>query len=98
MWLLLQEPRVTIRLGSLGIKGQKLKWAKDYAYHKEKMMLCKQEKKGVPLNAKQGDCLDDTDEEPDEQELESHYMHMAKIQEVLTVNSRPTFDAESLEQ
>ncbi|GKB06993.1 hypothetical protein Tco_0835226 [Tanacetum coccineum] len=77
---------------------KKLKWEKDYTYHKEKMMLCKQEKKGVPLNAEQGDCLDDTDEEPDEQELESHYMYMAKIQEVLTANSRPTFDAEPLEQ
>ncbi|GJR79546.1 ribonuclease H-like domain-containing protein [Tanacetum coccineum] len=28
-----------------------------------------------------GDWLDDTDEEPDKQELEAHYMYMAKIQE-----------------
>ncbi|GJR21371.1 hypothetical protein Tco_0969898 [Tanacetum coccineum] len=46
-----------------------------YAYHKEKMMLCKQEEKGVPLNAEQGDWRDGTDEEPDEQELEAHYKH-----------------------
>ncbi|GJY01157.1 ribonuclease H-like domain-containing protein [Tanacetum coccineum] len=46
-----------------------------YAYHKEKMMLCKQEEKGVPLSAKQGDWRDGTDEEPDEQELEAHYKH-----------------------
>ncbi|GJV95819.1 hypothetical protein Tco_1547396, partial [Tanacetum coccineum] len=42
----------------------------------------------------------DTDEEPDEQELEAYYMYMAKIQEVLQViddNSRPTFDIEPLE-
>ncbi|GKA47044.1 hypothetical protein Tco_0739927 [Tanacetum coccineum] len=52
---------------------------KDYSYHKEKIMLCKQEEKGVPLSAEQSDWLHDTDEEPDEQELEAHYMYMAKI-------------------
>ncbi|GJT98093.1 hypothetical protein Tco_1093611 [Tanacetum coccineum] len=77
---------------------QKLKRAKDYAYHKEKMLLCKQAKKGVTLRSEQGDWLDDTNEEPDEQELEAHYMYMAKIQEVFTVESRHTFDAEPLEQ
>ncbi|GJW76810.1 hypothetical protein Tco_0138492 [Tanacetum coccineum] len=41
---------------------------------------------------------DDNDEEPDEQELEAHYMYMAKIQEVLTAESGPSFDAEPLEQ
>ncbi|GJX36765.1 hypothetical protein Tco_0248322 [Tanacetum coccineum] len=34
---------------------QKLKQAKDAAYHKEKMLLCKQEEAGFPLNAKQAD-------------------------------------------
>ncbi|GJT17191.1 hypothetical protein Tco_0875897 [Tanacetum coccineum] len=53
--------------------------AKDYAYHKEKMMLCKQEEKGVPLSVEQGDWLADTDDEPYEQDLEAHYMYMAKI-------------------
>ncbi|GJW45273.1 retrovirus-related pol polyprotein from transposon TNT 1-94 [Tanacetum coccineum] len=42
------------------------KRVKDYAYHKEKMMLCKQEEKGVPLTTDHGDWLDDTDEEPNE--------------------------------
>ncbi|GJX70409.1 hypothetical protein Tco_0307580 [Tanacetum coccineum] len=37
--------------------------------------------KGVPLQAKQADWLEDTDEEIDEQELEAHYSFMAKIQE-----------------
>ncbi|GKA08279.1 hypothetical protein Tco_0687610 [Tanacetum coccineum] len=44
-----------------------------------------------------GNQLDDTDEEPDEQELEAYYMYMAKMQEVLTTESRPTFDVEPLE-
>ncbi|GJS66671.1 hypothetical protein Tco_0681235 [Tanacetum coccineum] len=53
-----------------------------YAYHKEKMMMCKQAEQGVPLQAEQADWLEDTDEEIDEQELEAHYSYMAKIQEV----------------
>ncbi|GKF46771.1 gag-pol polyprotein, partial [Tanacetum coccineum] len=80
---------------------RKPKRAKDYAYHKEKMMLCKQEEKGVPLRAEQGDCLDDTDYEPDEQELEAHYMYMAKIQEVTLDNADnfgPIFDTKPLQK
>ncbi|GJR48754.1 retrovirus-related pol polyprotein from transposon TNT 1-94 [Tanacetum coccineum] len=60
---------------------RKPKRVKDYAYHKEKMMMCKQAKQGVPLQAEQADWLEDTDEEIDEQELEAHYSYMAKIQE-----------------
>ncbi|GJV69235.1 hypothetical protein Tco_1484744 [Tanacetum coccineum] len=47
-------------------------------------MLCKQESKGIPLSSDQDEWLQDTDEESDEQELEAHYMYMAKIQEVYT--------------
>ncbi|GJT75516.1 retrovirus-related pol polyprotein from transposon TNT 1-94 [Tanacetum coccineum] len=61
---------------------RKPKRVKDYAYHKEKMMMCKQAEQGVPLQAEQADWLEDTDEEIDEQELEAHYSYMAKIQEV----------------
>ncbi|GJU98955.1 hypothetical protein Tco_1328226 [Tanacetum coccineum] len=69
--------------------------------HLEKIMMCKQKEKGVPLRAEQSDWLQDTDDEPDEQELEAHYMYMAKIQEVPLViddNSGPTYDTEPLEQ
>ncbi|GKD17940.1 hypothetical protein Tco_1207098, partial [Tanacetum coccineum] len=83
--------------GHFAKECRKPKRAKYYAYHKEKMMLCKQEEKGVPLSVEQGDWLNDTNEEMDEQELEAHYMYMAKIQEVLTANSGPTFDADRLE-
>nr|GEV09841.1 hypothetical protein [Tanacetum cinerariifolium] len=58
------------------------KRVKDSAYHKEKMLLCKQAEQGVPLQAEQYDWLEDTDEEVDEQELEAHYSYMAKIQEI----------------
>ncbi|GKA27815.1 reverse transcriptase domain-containing protein [Tanacetum coccineum] len=58
---------------------RKPKRVKDYAYHKEKMMMCKQAEQGVPLQAEQADWLEDTDEEIDEQELEAHYSYMAKI-------------------
>ncbi|GJV12105.1 retrovirus-related pol polyprotein from transposon TNT 1-94 [Tanacetum coccineum] len=66
---------------------KKPKRVKDYAYHKEKMMMCKQAEQGVPLQAEQADWLEDTDEEIDEQELEAHYSYMAKIQEVSPENS-----------
>ncbi|GJV69982.1 hypothetical protein Tco_1485491 [Tanacetum coccineum] len=75
------------------------KRVKDAAYHKEKMLLCKQEEAGVQLNAEQADWKDDTDDESEEQELEAHYMYMAQIQEVTpdTVdNSGPIFDDEPM--
>nr|GEV07073.1 hypothetical protein [Tanacetum cinerariifolium] len=60
---------------------QEEKRVKDSTYHKEKMLLCKQAEKGVPLQAEQSDWLADMDKEIDEQELEAHYSYMAKIQE-----------------
>ncbi|GJS34064.1 hypothetical protein Tco_0532446 [Tanacetum coccineum] len=52
--------------GARETECRKPKRAKYYAYHKEKMMLWKQEEKGVPLNTEQGDWLADADDEPDE--------------------------------
>nr|GEW28190.1 hypothetical protein [Tanacetum cinerariifolium] len=75
---------------------RKPKRVKDSAYHKEKMLLCKQAGQGVPLQAEKYDWLADTDEEVDEQELEAHYSYMAKIQEVPTANSAT--DSEPVEQ
>nr|GEY65046.1 integrase, catalytic region, zinc finger, CCHC-type, peptidase aspartic, catalytic [Tanacetum cinerariifolium] len=80
---------------------QKPKRAKDASYHKEKMLLCKQEEAGFQLNAEQADWRDDTDDEPDDQELEAHYMYMAKLQEVTpddADNSGPIFDTEPLQK
>nr|GEX86039.1 hypothetical protein [Tanacetum cinerariifolium] len=57
---------------------QKPKKVKDAAYHREKMLLCKQEEAEIQLNAKQADWRDDTDDdELQDQELEAHYMYMA---------------------
>nr|GEZ66220.1 hypothetical protein [Tanacetum cinerariifolium] len=75
---------------------RKPKRVKDVAYHKEKMLLCKQAKQGVPLQAEQYDWLADTDEEVDKQELEVHYSYMANIQELPTANS--STDSEPVEQ
>nr|GFC26566.1 hypothetical protein [Tanacetum cinerariifolium] len=58
---------------------QKLERAKDAAYHKEKMLLCKQKEAVFQLNAEQADWKDDTDDKPKDQELEAHYMYMAQI-------------------
>ncbi|GJW84696.1 integrase, catalytic region, zinc finger, CCHC-type containing protein [Tanacetum coccineum] len=84
------------KFGHFAKKCRKPKRVKDYSYHKEKMLLCKQAEKGVPLQAEQADWLADTDGEIDEQELEAHYGFMAKIQEVLPPESNST--AEPLEQ
>ncbi|GJY55254.1 hypothetical protein Tco_0454369 [Tanacetum coccineum] len=80
---------------------QKMKWTKDAAYHKEKMLLCKQEEAGIQLSAKQVVWRDDTDDEPGDQKLEAHYMYMAKIQEVTpndVDNYGPIFDAKPLQK
>ncbi|GJX06229.1 retrovirus-related pol polyprotein from transposon TNT 1-94 [Tanacetum coccineum] len=71
------------------------------AYHKEKMLLSKQKEAGFQLNVEQADWKDDTDDEPEDQELEAHYMYMAQIQEVTpdaADNSGPIFDAEPLQK
>nr|GEX81006.1 hypothetical protein [Tanacetum cinerariifolium] len=75
---------------------QKPKRAKDTAYHREKMLLCKQEEARIQLNAEQADWKDDTDDESDDQELEAHYTYMAKLQQVSldAVDSGPIFDKE----
>nr|GEZ60225.1 RNA-directed DNA polymerase homolog [Tanacetum cinerariifolium] len=79
--------------GHFAKECRKPKRVKDSAYHKEKMLLCKQ---GVPLQVEQYDWLADTDEEVDEQELEAHYRYMAKIQEVPKADSGT--DLEPVEQ
>ncbi|GKE16677.1 retrovirus-related pol polyprotein from transposon TNT 1-94 [Tanacetum coccineum] len=66
--------------GHVSRECQKPKRAKNTAYHKENMLLCKQEEAKVQLNAEQAGWKDDTDDESDDQELEAHYMYMAKIQ------------------
>nr|GEX39805.1 reverse transcriptase domain-containing protein [Tanacetum cinerariifolium] len=75
---------------------RKPKRVKDFAYHKEKMLLRKQAEQSIPLQAEQYDWLADTDEEIDEQELEAHYSYMAKIQEVPIADTGT--DSEPLEQ
>ncbi|GJT08719.1 hypothetical protein Tco_0843181 [Tanacetum coccineum] len=85
--------------GHLSRECQKPKRVKDATYHKEKMLLCKQEEVGVQLNAEQADWKDDTDVKSNNQKLEAHYMYMAQIQEVTpdpVDNSRLIFDAEPL--
>nr|GFA11345.1 hypothetical protein [Tanacetum cinerariifolium] len=89
------------RCGHVGRECQKPKRVKDAAYHKEKMLLCKQEEARIQLSAEQDDWRDDTDDEPKDQELKAHYMYMAKIQEVtpdVADNSGPIFDTDPLQK
>nr|GFB71499.1 hypothetical protein [Tanacetum cinerariifolium] len=80
---------------------QKPKRTKDAAYHREKMLLCKQGEAGIQLNAEQVDWRDDTnDDELEDQELEAHYMYMAQLQQVSpdAADSGPIFDDEPLQK
>nr|GEX93828.1 hypothetical protein [Tanacetum cinerariifolium] len=82
--------------GHVARECQKPKRVKDAAYHREKMLLCKQEEAGIQLNEEQADWKDDTDDESDDQELEAHYIYMAKLQQVSpdVDDSGPIFDKE----
>nr|GEW56419.1 reverse transcriptase domain-containing protein [Tanacetum cinerariifolium] len=79
---------------------QKPKWVKDATYHREKMLLCKQDEARIQLNAEQADWRDDTDDESEDQELEAHYMYMAQLQEVSpdAADSGPIFDSEPVQK
>nr|GEY25457.1 hypothetical protein [Tanacetum cinerariifolium] len=67
--------------GHFSKECRKPKRVKDFTYHKEKMLLCKQVGKGVQLQAEQSDWLVDTNEDIDEQGLKAYYSYMEKIQE-----------------
>nr|GFD39401.1 hypothetical protein [Tanacetum cinerariifolium] len=79
--LVVQQSRIQCynykKYGHVAKECQKPKRAKDAAYHKEEMLLYKREEAGFQLNVEQADWRDDTDDEPDDQELEAHYMYMA---------------------
>nr|GEY51753.1 hypothetical protein [Tanacetum cinerariifolium] len=80
---------------------QKPKRAKDAAYHREKMLLCKQEEAKIQLNTEQADWKYDTDDDELEvQELEAHYMYMVQLQQVSpdVADSGPIFDDEPLQK
>nr|GFD24574.1 hypothetical protein [Tanacetum cinerariifolium] len=49
--------------GHVARECEKPKRVKDAAYHKEKMLLCKQDEAGIQLNAEQADWRDDTDDD-----------------------------------
>nr|GFA06372.1 hypothetical protein [Tanacetum cinerariifolium] len=56
---------------------------------------------GARENVEQADWRHDTDDEPDDQEFEVHYMYMAQLQEVTpdaTNNSGPIFDSEPFQK
>nr|GFB18473.1 hypothetical protein [Tanacetum cinerariifolium] len=71
-----------MEFGHVARECQKPKKANDAAYHREKMLLCKQEEARIQLNVEQAYWRDDTnDDELEDQELEAHYMYMAQLQE-----------------
>ncbi|GJX81760.1 retrotransposon protein, putative, ty3-gypsy subclass [Tanacetum coccineum] len=66
---------------------RKPKRVKDYAYHKEKMMMCKSSEPRCPLQVELADWLEDTDEVIDEQDWKQHYrLHGQRIRTVSPEN------------
>nr|GEX43935.1 hypothetical protein [Tanacetum cinerariifolium] len=56
--------------GHFAKECKKLKRVKDFAYHKEKMLLCKQAKQGVPLQEEQYDWVPNADSGTDSEPVE----------------------------
>ncbi|GJT97433.1 hypothetical protein Tco_1092951 [Tanacetum coccineum] len=71
-----KEKGIEKLMALMSMECKKPKQAQDLAYHKEKMLLCKQEEAGIQLSAEQVDWKDDTDDELEDQELEAHYIYM----------------------
>ncbi|GJW03731.1 gag-pol polyprotein [Tanacetum coccineum] len=57
--------------GHVARECHKPKQAKDSAYHKEKMLMYKQEEVVIQLSVEQVDWRDDTDDEPEDKEFEA---------------------------
>ncbi|GJV21513.1 hypothetical protein Tco_1370533 [Tanacetum coccineum] len=93
-----RNQRIVTVVGARETECRKPKRAIGYEYHKEMMMLCKPKIKKGSVQVLRDEWLHDTDDEPDKQELKAYYMYMAKIQEVPTADSGPTYDAEPLEK
>nr|GEY85104.1 hypothetical protein [Tanacetum cinerariifolium] len=66
--------------GHFAKECRKPRRVKDSAYHKEKMLMCKQAEQRVPLQAEQYDWLADTYEEIDKQELVAHYSNTCLVE------------------
>nr|GFA42885.1 hypothetical protein [Tanacetum cinerariifolium] len=91
--------------GYVARECQKPKRVKDAAYHREKMLLCKQEEAGIQLNAEQVDWRDDTDDELEDQELKAHYMvqnnknyNVFAVKSELSQQSKSVHDTYPIEQ
>ncbi|GJT88776.1 hypothetical protein Tco_1070493 [Tanacetum coccineum] len=79
-------PRINRGTRHVARECQKPKQAKDAAYHKEKMLLCKKEEAGIQLSDGQADWRDETDDEPDNPKLEAHYMYMEQGDTNITID------------
>ncbi|GKD20306.1 hypothetical protein Tco_1222009 [Tanacetum coccineum] len=95
---------MTNKLGSMIIRGQLMFKGISETKTGKGFSLSQRKDDGearIQLSAEQVNWKDDTNDEPEDQELEAHYMYMAKIQEVTpdaADNSGPIFDDEPLQK
>ncbi|GJY12529.1 hypothetical protein Tco_0381838 [Tanacetum coccineum] len=78
-----QEPKTVAKddalyMGMYSRNVWKPKLSTRMNFHKEKMLLCKQEEAGVQLNAEQADWKDDTEVNLTIRKRKRHYMYMAR--------------------
>nr|GFD46324.1 retrovirus-related Pol polyprotein from transposon TNT 1-94 [Tanacetum cinerariifolium] len=92
--------------GHIARECQKPKRANDAAYHREKMLLCKQEEAGIQLNAEQANWRDDNydvfaiDCQHSEQSESVHntYLTEQDAQTMLIDSEDTSYDSEQIDQ
>nr|GFC40188.1 hypothetical protein [Tanacetum cinerariifolium] len=93
--------------GHVARECQKPKQTKDAAYHREKMLLCKQEEAEIQLNAEQADWRDDTDaadsrpifdDKPLQKVSNDDHYNVFAMESVHPEQSKPVHDTYPIEQ
>nr|GFC30408.1 hypothetical protein [Tanacetum cinerariifolium] len=97
-----QEPSVIAEDDETANQDNSLRINRGTGYANQRIVnvVGARENVGTPV-VQQSGIQDDTDDEPDDQELEAHYMYMAQLQEVtldVAANCGPIFDTEPVQK
>nr|GEZ49191.1 hypothetical protein [Tanacetum cinerariifolium] len=92
-----QEPSMVAEDDEIANQDNSLRISRGNVYDNQRIVNVA----GARETVEQADWRDDTDDEPEDQEIEAHYMYMAQIQEVnldAADNSGPIFDFKPLQK